>query len=99
MARCALWGWCVWGFSDDSVLKNPSAVQKTRVPSLGWEAPLEEEMATHSRILVWRGQEDYSPWGLKESDTAEQLNTLVLEQKYTLGKNQVVENLVIHFTL
>ena len=58
MARCALWGWCVWGFSDDSVVKNPSAVQKTQVPSLGWEAPLEEEMATHSRILVWRGQED-----------------------------------------
>jgi len=26
---------------------------KTRVSSLGWEDPLEEEMATHPRILVW----------------------------------------------
>ena len=24
------------------------------VPSLGWEDPLEEEMATHSSILAWR---------------------------------------------
>ena len=25
-----------------------------RVPSLGWEDPLEEGMATHSSILAWR---------------------------------------------
>ena len=25
-----------------------------RVQSLGWEDPLEEEMATHSNILAWR---------------------------------------------
>ena len=27
--------------------------QKTWVQSLGWEDPLEEEMVTHSSILVW----------------------------------------------
>ena len=27
---------------------------ETQVRSLGWEAPLEEEVATHSSILVWR---------------------------------------------
>ena len=27
---------------------------KTRVGSLGWEDPLEKEMATHSSILAWR---------------------------------------------
>ena len=27
--------------------------QEMRVQSLGWEAPLEEGMATHSSILVW----------------------------------------------
>ena len=27
-------------------------MQKTPVPSLGWEDPLEKEMATHSNILV-----------------------------------------------
>ena len=24
------------------------------IPSLGWEDPLEEEMATHSSILAWK---------------------------------------------
>ena len=28
--------------------------QETWVQSLGWEYPLEEEMATHSSILAWR---------------------------------------------
>ena len=28
-------------------------MQETRVQSLGWEDPLEEEMATHSSILAW----------------------------------------------
>ena len=28
--------------------------RRCRVQSLGWEAPLEESMATHSSILVWR---------------------------------------------
>ena len=31
--------------------------QETQVPSLGWDDPLEEEMATHSNILAWR-----NPW-------------------------------------
>ena len=29
-------------------------MQETQVESLGWEDPLEEEMATHSSILAWR---------------------------------------------
>ena len=29
------------------------AMQKTKVPSLGWEDPLEKGMATHSRTLAW----------------------------------------------
>ena len=30
------------------------AMQETQVRSLGWEDPLEKEMATHSSILAWR---------------------------------------------
>ena len=30
------------------------AVRETRVQSLGWEDPLEKEMATHSSTLAWR---------------------------------------------
>ena len=43
------------GFPDGSVVKNLPArqeTQETQVLSLGWEDPLEEEMATHSTILV-----------------------------------------------
>ena len=39
------------------MVKNPSAMQETQVPSLGGEDPLEKRMATHSSILVWR-----TPW-------------------------------------
>ena len=34
-------------------VKNLPAVQKTWVQSLGWEDPLEKEMATHSSIQAW----------------------------------------------
>ena len=35
-------------------IKRLPAMQETRVRSLGWEDPLEKEMATHSSILDWR---------------------------------------------
>ena len=36
------------------MVKNPSAMQETKVQLLSWEDPLEKEMVTHSRILAWR---------------------------------------------
>ena len=35
-------------------VKNLPAMQETWIPSLGWEDPLEKEMATLSRILACR---------------------------------------------
>jgi len=35
------------------VVKTLPAMQETQVQSLGWEDPLEEEMATQSSILAW----------------------------------------------
>ena len=35
-------------------LKHLPGMQETRVRSLGWEDPLEKEMATHSSTLAWR---------------------------------------------
>ena len=59
-------------------LKCLPAMWETWVRSLGWEDPLEKEMATHSSILAWK-----IPWteelgglqsmGLQESGTTEQL--------------------------
>ena len=39
--------------------------QKTWVPSLGWEDPLEEEIATHSSILAWKIPPTEEPDGLE----------------------------------
>ena len=36
------------------MVKNPPEVQEMQVPSLGWEDPLEKEMATHSSSLAWK---------------------------------------------
>ena len=38
-------------------LKHLPSIQETWVRSLGWEDPLEKEMATYSSILAWR-----NPW-------------------------------------
>ena len=43
-----------WASLGAQMVKNPPAVQETWVQSLGWEDALEEGMATHSSILVWR---------------------------------------------
>ena len=53
------------GFPDGWVVKNPRAMQETQemqVGSLGWEDPLEEDMATHSSILAWRIPMDRGAW-------------------------------------
>ena len=39
--------------------------QETRVQSLGLEEPLEDGMATHSRILAWETPRTEEPGGLQ----------------------------------
>ena len=36
------------------MVKRLPAVRETQVRSLGWEDPLEKEMATHSSNLAWK---------------------------------------------
>ena len=47
-----------------SVVKNPPVSAGDVVQSLGWEDPLEEEMATYSSILAWRIPWTEKPGGL-----------------------------------
>ena len=60
-----------------SVVKNPPAMWKTQVRSLGQEDPLEKGMATHSSAFLpgkpheQRRLTGYSSYGSKELDTAE----------------------------
>ena len=60
-------------------VKNLPAVQETRVQSLGWEDPLEKEMATHCNILAWKISWTEEPgrfWGRTELDTIEDARTV-----------------------
>ena len=48
-------------------LKHLPAMQETWVRSLGWEDPLEKEMATHSSIPAWRIPWMEDPGGLQST--------------------------------
>ena len=68
-------------------LKHLPPMWETRVRSLGWEDPLEKEMATTPVILPGkfhglRGLEGYSPWGRKKPDTTERLHLLIYQPCY-----------------
>ena len=44
------------------MVKGLPAVRETQVQSLGWEDPLEKEMATHSSTLAWKNPTDGGAW-------------------------------------
>ena len=78
----------IWGFPVISEVMNLPAMQETQetqVVSLGWDNPLEEEMATHSSTLAWEipwteePRRLYSPWSHKE-----------LGMTYRLSNNNVL---------
>ena len=49
--------------------KNLPAMQETWVWSLGWEDPLEKEMATHSSIPAWGIPWTEEPGGLQSMES------------------------------
>jgi len=53
-----------WASLVAQLVKNLSAMWETWVPSLGWEDPLEEGIATHCSILAWRISMDREAWRL-----------------------------------
>ena len=55
-----------WSFPGGASGKEPTQpMQEIRVWFLGWDVPLEEEMATHSCILAWRITWTEEPKGLQ----------------------------------
>ena len=46
-------------------VKHLPAMWETRVPSLGWEDPLEKELATHSSMLAWKISWREEPGGMQ----------------------------------
>ena len=61
-------------FLNGSVVKNLPAMQDTWVRSLGWEYPLEKEMATQSCICCLGNPMDRGAWRAIVHSTAEELD-------------------------
>ena len=70
-----------WGFTENyspgraslvaQRLKHLPAMRETWIQSLGWEDPLEKDMATHSSILAWK-----VPW----TEKPDRLQTIGLQR-------------------
>ena len=43
-----------WASLVAQLVKNLPAMWETLVRSLGWEGPLEKEMAIHSSVIAWK---------------------------------------------
>ena len=54
-----------WASLVAQMVKNPPAMKKTQIWSMGCEDPLEDSMATHSSILAWRIPWTEEPGGLQ----------------------------------
>ena len=59
------------------LVKNPPTMLETWAWCLCWKDLLEKGMSTHSSILAWRIPWTF-PWGHKQSDTTEQLYSLIV---------------------
>ena len=44
------------------MVKHLSAMLETQVRSLGWEDPLEKEMATHFSTVAWKNPMERGAW-------------------------------------
>ena len=69
------------------LVKNPPAMRETWVQSLGWEDPLEKEVATHSSTLAWKIPWMEEPAGLQSMGSLSQtqlsgFNSLCQAQMY-----------------
>ena len=54
-----------WASLVAQMVKNLTAVQETRVQSLGWEDPLRRKWQPHSSILAWKILWTEEPGGLQ----------------------------------
>ena len=66
-------------------VKNLPAVQETRVRSLGWEDPLEKDMATHSRHSCLENPMERGAWGAMVHGVARVRHDLATKITTTLG--------------
>ena len=72
------------------MVKNPPAKQETGVQSLGQEAPLEEEMASHSSIFAWEIPWTEEPDGLQSMRSQRIRHDLVTKPPHIYGSRGIL---------
>ena len=80
-----------WASLVAQLVKTPLLMLETWVWCLCWKDPLEKGMSTHFSILAWRIPWTF-PWGHKESDTTEQLYSLIVYLTITSSINYIFKN-------
>ena len=89
-----------WASLVAQLVKHPPTMLETWVWCLRWKGPLEKGMSTHSSTLAWRISWTF-PWGHKESDTTEQLYSLIVSLTIISSINYILKTKQskIHFCL
>ena len=62
-------------------VKRLPTMRETRIPSLGWEDPLEKEMATHSSTLAWKIPRTEEPGRLQSMGSQRVGHNLATQQQ------------------
>ena len=65
-------------------VKNPPAMQVMQVQFLGWEDPLEKEMAPHSSVLAWEIPWTEEPGRLQSMGSQRVGHDLVTKQHHNI---------------
>ena len=81
------------------MVKNLPAMQETWVQSLGWEDPLEKEMAAHSSILAWEILWIEEPRGLQSMGLQRVGHNLVTRQQQRGTFRQYFMHILLFFIL
>ena len=68
-----------------SEVNNPPVKQETQVRFLGWEDPLEKEIATHSSVLAWDIPWTEEPGGLQSTGLQRAGHDLVTKEQQQVG--------------
>ena len=86
-----------WASLVAQMVKNPPAMQESRVRTLGWEDPLEERMATHSSIHPWRIPMDRGAWWATGHGVAKSQTRLSDYVQQRLGTVLSLSHLTLEF--
>ena len=70
------------------MVKRLLPMQETRVQSLGWEDPLEKEMAAHSSLLAWKISCTEEPGRLQSMGSQRVGQDLVTERQQTAFRSR-----------